>query len=207
MKIIIPARRGSQGFPFKNRKLFDETARTIMQSPYNVIVSSNDEVIKIKTDSYGFVFHKRSEDGASHTATPKQFMQEIINDCKIPDDEIIICLYLTYPERNTSDISNAWKFFSEGNADSMLCSKKALTSPYLMIYEDGKQVIEHNLCRRQDYKKCFEISHFVCIFRAGELSNLNNNLYNEKTAFMPIRNVVDVDTERDYIQYDILRGH
>jgi len=46
MHYIIPARKDSKGIPFKNRKLFDYTAKTIPKSECkNTIVSSNDSQI------------------------------------------------------------------------------------------------------------------------------------------------------------------
>ena len=41
----------------------------------------------------------------------------------------------------------------------------------------GKQLVKHNLYRRQDYPKCFRICHMVSIFKSNQLKNLNNNLY------------------------------
>jgi CMP-N-acetylneuraminic acid synthetase len=61
----------------------------------------------------------------------------------------------------------------------------------------GKQLIPHNLYRRQDYPKVFEISHFISIFMGFELDNLNSNLYNNDTIFYPIDNIIDVDTQKD----------
>ena len=61
----------------------------------------------------------------------------------------------------------------------------------------GKQLTPHDLYRRQDYPKCFELSHFVSIFKVGELNKLNNNMYNDKTIFYKVRNIVDVDTLED----------
>jgi CMP-N-acetylneuraminic acid synthetase len=61
----------------------------------------------------------------------------------------------------------------------------------------GNQLVEHNLYRRQDYPKVFEISHFISIFEIGELFNLNDNLYNKNTIYYPVGDVVDVDTNKD----------
>ena len=65
-----------------------------------------------------------------------------------------------------------------------------------------KQVIQHNFYRRQDYPKCFEISHFISIFSKKELKHLNNNLYNKETIFMPIQNFIDVDTSKDLEKFN-----
>jgi len=204
MKIIIPARRGSEGLPLKNRMLFLYTANLLKIYSKNVIVSSDDKEIKKESRHHGFSFHERSRCSASSKASPKEFMEEIINDCNIDKDEIIMILYLTYPERNVADIDGAWDFFTKHNSDSMLCAKKVSVSPYMMAVKcgaKGRQVIKHNYYRRQDYPECFEISHFICIFKVGELPNLNNNLYNKNTIFYPIRDIIDIDTKEDLDAY------
>ena len=67
--------------------------------------------------------------------------------------------------------------------------------------DKGKQIIEHNLYRRQDYPECFELSHFICIFRANELESLNKNLYNSNTTFYKVKRPVDVATKKDLERY------
>ena len=49
--------------------------------------------------------------------------------------------------------------------------------------------------------ECFELSHFICIFRANELEKLNKNLYNKDTIFYKIKRPVDVDTKEDLQRY------
>ena len=62
----------------------------------------------------------------------------------------------------------------------------------------GKQIVKHDLYRRQDYPQCFEMRHFVVIFDVNEIKKLNKNLYNEKTTFYEIDNDdIDVDYEED----------
>ena len=56
-----------------------------------------------------------------------------------------------------------------------------------MIYENGKQLVDHDLYRRQDYPKVFELSHLVTIFDVSELPNLNENIYNDKTIYFPLK--------------------
>ena len=115
-------------------------------------------------------------------------------------------LYVTYPERSFEDVRKIMMFYRENNCSSLLCRKEVDVSPFLMMFDKGghkgKQIVEHNLYRRQDYPKCFEISHFVSIFSRKELDKLNNNLYNDDTMFYPIDKVVDVDTIEDLKEYN-----
>ena len=86
-----------------------------------------------------------------------------------------------------------------------LCRKKTNSHPYLCFESlpkhKAKPVIEHTLYRRQDYPECFEVSHFISIFRTEELNKLSDQLYNENTIFYSIEDKIDVDHEEDFLKY------
>ena len=159
---VIPARRNSKGLPFKNRRLLDFTLASLPQEIMkNVIIATDDEFIKERYSTCNIF--ERSEEVSNDKASTKSLMLEI--EPHILTDNIVM-LYLTYPERTYQNIVEAIEFYESNYAYSLLCKKEILTSPFLMMYEMGiygKQIIEHNLYRRQDYPKCFEISHFVSI--------------------------------------------
>ena len=201
MKIIIPARRGSKGLPYKNRKLLDYTLSKI-PADFNkdVIVSTDDEFIIDKTKDI-FSTIKRDKALSTDNASTKDVVLDVIKNFKIDDNEIILMLYLTYPEREWSEIEKALEFFKnfEG-ATSLLCKKKVKSHPWLCLIEEGhlgRQIASHNLYRRQDYPKCFEISHYISVFYASEVNFLNKNLYNDNTVFYPIEEKVDIDSYKD----------
>ena len=79
--------------------------------------------------------------------------------------DIIVMLYLTYPERKFSDINKILNIYKEKKINSLLCCVEPKSHPYLCLFKQdnnhGKQVIEHDMYRRQDYPECFEISHFM----------------------------------------------
>ena len=199
--IVIPARRNSKGLKFKNRKLMPYTLNSIPEEYKNkVSIATDDEYIKSNYTDYNFIY--RSESVSSDTASTKDLMREVVSHVSTKN---IIMLYLTYPERTWDDITQAVRFYEKHSADSLLCKKELFVSPYLMMFENGvngKQIIKHNLYRRQEYPKCFEISHFICIFSKKELYKLNNNMYNEGTVFFQIDKPIDVDTKKDLEKYN-----
>jgi len=196
MIILIPARMGSKGLPGKNRILFDHTAKII---PKNLIsktyVSTNDDVIKDKAQHYGFNIAYRPEALSEDETSMKDVVIDFIKANNINDK--ILLLYLTYPQRTWQDVENAIREMEESKSRSLLCAFECETHPFLTMYETqhnkGTQVVKHDLYRRQDYPKCFEISHFISIFYADYLINLNRNLYNEDTHFMKCEKKIDID--------------
>jgi len=200
---IIPARKGSKGLPKKNRLLLDYTISKIPEIYHDrIIVSTNDDHIvkKLKNKWTNCKIHLRSESSALDTASTKECLQEVIDHFSIDGD--IIMLYLTYPERSWEDVAKAYKWFVEKKAASLLCREPLISHPFLCLYEleehRGAQITEHDLYRRQDYPKCFKVSHVISIFKQKELKKLNKNLYNKETVYYKMTPALDVDTPEDY---------
>lgn len=201
---VVPARMGSKGLPHKNRKLISMTLSALKDLD-NVYITTDDDWIK---ETYQNEFHiiDRPMELGSDDASMKDVLMHVNDVLKPSDNTLIVCLYPTYPERSANDIEHAIEFFTHMGGRSMLCSQKYEgASPYLMMFPTwgyrGEQVINHNLYRRQDYPNVFILSHFIVMMYANELPKLNLNLYNEKTIFMPIKNVIDVDTEFDLMKF------
>lgn len=194
---IIPARSGSKGIPGKNRALFDYTAKLVSGYGKNVIVSSDDDIIKMMADNYGFDFVDRCSEFANDTANIRDVLIEVIEKKKLFPDDIIVMLYLTYPHRTKKDIQKAIDIFKESDIKSLLCKKDVKTHPYLCIYENGEKVVDHDLYRRQDYPACFEIAHYIFIAYADEISKLGKNLQNNETYYMYISDQLDCDNPED----------
>lgn len=202
MKIIIPARAQSSGLPYKNRKLFSYTAKIIPRDfASDTYVFSDDAVISGFSKYYGFNNIPRPPRVSTDSISTKDSMKYCLDSLNLIDESIIM-LYLTYPERTWKDVQRAIHMFNEYGASSLLCRKEISTSPYLMLKSEddhkGSKLFNHDLYRRQDYPECFEISHFISIFKSGDINNLGQNMYNSDTIFMPISaTTIDVDTQKD----------
>jgi CMP-N-acetylneuraminic acid synthetase len=198
MKFVIPARKGSKGVLLKNRKLIDSTLSQLKESwKKDTIITSDDPYILSKYKR--FTCLERSPELSSDTASMKDVLADVIEKFDIVDEDIIL-LYLTYPERSRNDIDEIYKFYKENNLKSLLCKKEVKTHPYMCLREienGGKLVVDHNLYRRQDYPKCFEFCHFICIFNSGMISKLNNLLLCDETYFYGIEEKIDIDETED----------
>ena len=196
---VIPARKGSKGLPNKNQILFNYTFSIIPEEYWsNVIVTTDDE--KIKEMAQDVTVIDRPDELANDTASIKDVLLHASVDMK--ESDIIVMLYLTYPERTFEEVECALKFFFEYKAESLLCRKETKTHPYLCVYESGRQVVKHNKYRRQDYPKIYEISHYIAIVKVKKLKDLNNNIYNIDTFYYDIGDVIDVDTMEDLRRYE-----
>lgn len=199
---VIPARKGSKRLPLKNRKLLQYTLDIIPKEYYkNIIVTTDDEVIIEKVKEFNIKVINREKELANDTASIKSVLSDVIDKCQLKEDDDIINLYLTYPNRTFERIEEIYKFYKENNAKTLLCAFKVKTHPYLCFYRlenhRGRPIVKHNLYRYQDYPECFRSSFYVCIFKAGYIQNLGPNMYNEETIFYDIEDQIDVDTEDD----------
>lgn len=205
---IIPARKGSKGLPGKNRILFDYTAETLKDKVGDissmVVVSTDDPVIMAKTQEYRFKAIARPDFLSTDNASMKGVILHAICEIDMKPEDIIVVLYLTYPQRTSEEIQKHLEVFQGDNHSnqSQLCRKEVKESPYLMIDESGYPIIENNLYRRQDYPRVFKRSHYICILKAKYIFQLNENLYNEATGYMWIDNVIDIDTPEDLKEYE-----
>lgn len=200
---LIPARKGSKGFPFKNRKLFDETAKIIPKEFKKIVfVSTDDEEIQYKAQQYGFNVIKRPEILSSDTASVKDVIAHFINVSEIKNKKIIL-LYLTYPQRTWQDILDIYSFYLKNNSTSLVCCEQVKEHPCLMFFSKNTNkanpVIKHSFYRRQDYPKCVKLSLFLGIFNCEEVINLTDLLYNSNTTFFELQEEkIDVDFLTDY---------
>ena len=81
---VIPARRDSKGFPFKNRKLLDLTISQIPNELHNkTIVSTNDEEIIHRLESTKINILKRDEKLSHDDVNIRHVMKDVIEKFNI----------------------------------------------------------------------------------------------------------------------------
>ncbi len=72
-KIIIPARKGSKGVTFKNRKLLINTLSIIPKEKYSdTIITTDDPVIEQIIKEYSMIFHQRKPELSIDQKPPKE---------------------------------------------------------------------------------------------------------------------------------------
>ena len=85
----------------------------------------------------------------------RDVIQNVVEKYDLDESSTIVMLYLTSPNRKYEDIQKIIKFYFENKCNTLTCCVKPKTHPYLCLLkkEDGKgkQIISHDLYRRQDY--------------------------------------------------------
>jgi len=200
--ILIPARRGSKGAPFKNRKLLPYTLSIIPEKlKENTYVSTDDEEIinYCKENHVNYII--RPDKIASDTASTKEVLSHFINELTLKSSDFILTLYLTYPERKWEHVESAYTMILKEKAKSLLCKKEPKSSPFLCFYKSidgihGTPLTNTDYYRRQDHPDVFEMSHYIAIAKVSEIEKLTLNLYNKDTIFFDLENdVLDIDLE------------
>ena len=203
---VIPARRGSKGLPFKNRTLIRVAVQQIPpEARPQTIVTTDDDEIRAWVSEQGIRFIDRPVALASDEASIKPVMEHAVCSVGMSKDDLVVMLFLTYPQRAWKDIQGALAFFHDHGTSSLACRKIPKTHPFLAYLAlpnaKGCRAIDHPLYRRQDYPECFEVSHFISIFRAGALPFLDDRLLDADSIYYPIDDVIDVDTPADLLAY------
>ena len=197
--ILIPARKGSKGFPFKNRELFKYTADIIPDNIKSITyVSTDDPDIVDKARSKNINVINRPKELSRDTTSMKDVLKNFIETKNIKKDKKIILLYLTYPERTWEDVEQIYEKFTTTKSKSLVCCEKIKEHPYLCLQREqggtAKLLIDHKLYRRQDYPECVRLSMFVSCYTVGSIENLHDLMFDDTTYFYQLRShKVDVD--------------
>lgn len=207
---VIPARKGSKGFPFKNRLLFDDTADFIDGNNWfdQVVVSTDDELIAQKARERGYIFHARPEKLAGDAVAIKEVMRSVIGDLKLDTNAVLWLFYLPIVHKDRVDFLKAKEIIEKGKVLSLCGFVPARSHPFSCWSYDEKngelkQYIENDVYRRQDMPSAWTHHHYICCFRAGETENLNSELINGRTQ--PF--FINADTAERLIEIDTPQQH
>jgi CMP-N-acetylneuraminic acid synthetase len=213
---MIPARMKSQGFKFKNRKFFQHTANFLDQIKWinQIIVSTDDPVIKNYTKDHSYQYHKRPEELAGPAVSIKDVFSCVIKEMNIKDDDILWLFYLPFLYREKSDFEKVKPLIEKSEIKSLCSFIKAKSHPFNCWRYDEKnkklsQYIENDVFRRQDLPPAWEHYHYICCFKASEIDNLNSELINSKTYPIFLDNkitekLIEIDKPEDYEKWKLM---
>lgn len=210
----IPARMGSVGFKFKNRKFFDFTADFLDTVPWfeGVIVSTDDPEIKETAKARGYTIHHRPEHLAGGAVSIKAVFENLVVEMNIDTDDILWLFFVPVLYRNIVDFEAAKEIIEKGDVASLCTFVPAETHPYdTWAYDETtrtlSQYIPNDAFRRQDKPPAWAHYHYVCCFKAGAIKSLNNELLSAKTypVFLDeatAAKLIEVDTPEDFERWE-----
>ena len=176
---IVPARKGSVGLPFKNRKFIDSKLKFLKKINFfkEIIISSDDEFILNKYKKNNFFLIKRSKKISGGKISIKKVFGDIIGKKKFLKNDILWLFYVPLLHNSKKLVLKSKKLIEKRNINSICGFIDVKNHPFNAWYLNKnkiKKVISNDSFRRQDLPKVLEHHHQICAFKAGEFSKLNS---------------------------------
>lgn len=214
--IVIPARGGSKGIPYKNIKLLNgkplicysiDVARKFTTDDNICVTTDDDKIIKVVED-YGLkVPFKRPDYLATDTCGSNEVIQHaykfFCNQGKNYD--AIVLLQPTSPFRKVKFLREAVSLFNK-SMDMVVSVKEASSNPYYNCFEEDVQgflsmskKLDHKLIRRQDAPKAYEYNGSIYVINPKSLMDKGMSAFTKKKKYlMDAFYSVDLDTIFDW---------
>ena len=210
--VVIPARGGSKGIPYKNIKNLNgkplitysiDVARQIV-SDEHICVSTDDEKIKKVVEDYGLkVPFLRPDDLATDTATTNDVLLHTIQFYEREGIlyDIILLLQPTSPLRTEQHLKEALALYQE-DCDMVVSVRKS-HAPVVLCQEDERGYLEslfnRKNSRRQDLFSFYEYNGAIYIINVKSLKNIGLSNFEKKIKYvMDDSSSIDIDTPIDW---------
>ena len=220
--IIITARGGSKGIPYKNIKPLNgkplicysiDVARQYTTDS-NICVSTDDDKIISVVEQYGLkVPFKRPADLASDTASSNDVLVHALNYYEQQGRvfDVVILLQPTSPFRKVDFLREAVALY-DPNIDMVVSVKEASANPYYNCFEENSngylvisKSLEHPISRRQDAPKVWEYNGSIYVINPISLKVKGMNYFNSIRKYqMPDIYSIDIDTNFDWKMAELL---
>ena len=214
--VIVPARAGSKGIPFKNlleidgKSLIGHAITVAFDSNLNidVVLSSESDQILKEGLKYGARLHKRPEYLATDTATTISVVEDVLKDTKyIPD--LVIVLQPTSPLRTKENVIEAVQLVKNNDCDSLVsvCETDNEILKAFHIdntgYAKGIFTNEAPFMPRQSLPMIYKANGAIFIVKPSVI-HTHKRLYGEKliTYIMSKETSLDIDSVEDLRGFD-----
>lgn len=219
--VLIPARGGSKGVPFKNIKLLGgtplicytlfEAAKVFKKS--EIVISTDDPQIKEVCENNGFeVPFLRPKELAQDNSGSYEVILHALNyfESKHHKVDAVVLLQATSPFRNANQISEALRIFESEKMEMLVSVKEAKANPYFNLFEESKdgyleKCKKGNITRRQDAPEVYEFNGAIYVIDAEAIkSKTIAELKKVKKYVMDEVSSHDIDTMFDWQIAEIL---
>ncbi len=213
--VIIPARGGSKGIPYKNIKPLNgkplieyaiDVARQITSDEYICVSTDDSEIIRV-VENYGLkVPFVRPDYLATDTAGTYEVLLHALSfyeqqGCHFDN---ILLLQTTSPFRQAQHVKEALSLYNE-NVDMVVSVKEVVANPYYNCFEedaDGYLYVskgDGNLVRRQDAPKVWEYNGAIYVINPSSLKRTSLGNFKKKIKYvMDDLHSIDLDTIFDW---------
>jgi CMP-N-acetylneuraminic acid synthetase len=228
MKILgtICARGGSKGVKNKNirelngKPLIAHTVEYFKKwgKADRIICSTDSEKIADIAKQYGAeIPFMRPKELAADNAFKLHVIQHAVKFCEKQDNikyDIIVDLDPTAPLRKLSFLNEAYKKFTEKDADNLYSVTKARKNPYFNMIELNEKGYSHlskqsDAVSRQTAPAVYEMNASIYIYNRDFVLK-TNTLHSDKTIIyeMPAEASIDIDSELDFqfVEYLLKKG-
>ncbi len=212
---IITARSGSKGIRDKNIRLLNGkplmayTIESAIKSHWidEVMVSTDSEKYAAAARKYGAdVPFLRSKAASTDTASSKDVILEVLDEYEKMGktfDQFVL-LRPTSPLRTERNIDQAFQFFRDKGADSVVSVCECEHSPLLSntlpadLNMAGFIRSEHNV-RRQDLETCYRLNGAIYISKVSTFLQIQTFYGSNSYAYIMEQNEsIDIDSELDF---------
>lgn len=215
--VVIPARKGSKGFPKKNLKKLNnkpliaytiEAAKECFTDE-EICITTDDMTIADIANSYGFPpqFIR-----PPHLSNDTASMIDVLKHClefyesKGVFFKSLILLQPTSPFRTSEHIKEAMALYEQEELDMLVSVKETKSNPYFNLFEENQKGYlekskKSNYNRRQDAPKVYEYNGAIYIINVNALKRVEslNSLIKVKKLIMNSISSIDIDSELDWL--------
>jgi len=211
--VVVPARAGSKGIPFKNLLKIDGkslighavTAALETELDVDVVLSSENDIILKEGLKYGARPHKRPLHLATDTATTVAVVEDVLNQIK-DEPKLVIVLQPTSPLRTKENITEAIVLAEKQKCDSLIsvCETSNEILKTFCIndngYAEGIFTNDAPFSPRQLLPKVYKANGAIFIAKTSIIKH-KKQLYGESLVpfIMSKENSLDIDSLEDLV--------
>lgn len=205
---IIPARKGSQRLPNKNRNLLPYTLDAVSKCSYlhKVVFTSDDQYLKKMAWESGIsLIRDRPAVLAGSESSPVDVILDAVDWLRYTHEiyaDTVVLLQPTSPLRSAQDIDEAISLFRASDCDSLVSVSQVQQEPHCIIDEQGN-------CIQTKKSLYFFINGAIYITKVSFLREFRSFYIPGITQIytMPKYRSIDVDDAEDWEMAEfILRG-
>ncbi|SHG22905.1 acylneuraminate cytidylyltransferase family protein [Dysgonomonas macrotermitis] len=216
--VVIPARGGSKGIPYKNIKklggkpliYYSIGVARLLFSDDDICVSTDDTKIISAVENYGLpVPFVRPDILATDTATTQDVLLHAVDFYRSKGKEYdrILLLQPTSPLRTEEDIKSAMSLYDD-SIDMVVSVKESHAA--VVLCEDNDEgflesIFNKGTLRRQEIKKYYEYNGSIYLINVESLLTKGLSSFDKKRKYvMPTERSIDIDTLFDWFTVEYI---